>query len=333
MRTNKGHQLETNSCSMHLPLIREQEQEPEQGGLWKISKNFVSLLNYIAYGHNDMEFKLSQLCVPRTIKRNSLSKYNPISTQKQLHLHVQVYRCQKQGMSSNTQESTSRFLVHVVKEGETLNSISKIYGVPACDIAAVNEKVSDFDPVFEGQLLNIPSSITIHVQKGKRETTTSRESSSSSGTGRGSVVSLCSRFLNMNNSTVASVRHLSHAKTTGYFLVLVPLIAFCIRCVMGALNSRHTKDLDHSSSESESERCLHGTKRMRWKTALLDLRDPDDELDTSPRPEIDFREDEYQQMGSNDLSNTYGKLEEDYKKFLSECGIRNWGHWRGGSSE
>lgn len=46
-----------------------------------------------------------------------------------------------------------------------MNSISKLYGVPECDIAAVNGKIADFELFFEGQLLNIPSSITKLVQK------------------------------------------------------------------------------------------------------------------------------------------------------------------------
>lgn len=41
--------------------------------------------------------------------------------------------------------------------GETLSSISKLYGVPILEIAASNEDIADVNLVFEGQSLKIPS--------------------------------------------------------------------------------------------------------------------------------------------------------------------------------
>lgn len=49
--------------------------------------------------------------------------------------------------------------------GESLSSISKLYGVPLSDIAAANEEMVGMGLVFEGQQLNIPSSITSRMQK------------------------------------------------------------------------------------------------------------------------------------------------------------------------
>ncbi|MFQ6650271.1 hypothetical protein Gotur_022010 [Gossypium turneri] len=34
---------------------------------------------------------------------------------------------------------------------------------------------------------------------------------------------------------------------------------------------------------------------------------------------------------NEEASEDYGRLEHDYQKFLSECGISKWGYWRGGS--
>lgn len=48
--------------------------------------------------------------------------------------------------------------------GETLTSISKQYGVSVYSIAAVNKNIVDVDLVFEGQRLNIPSSVREELQ-------------------------------------------------------------------------------------------------------------------------------------------------------------------------
>ncbi|KAH9781464.1 hypothetical protein KPL71_008496 [Citrus sinensis] len=65
---------------------------------------------------------------------------------------------------ANGQNSYKHLLVHVVKEGETLTSISKQYGVSVYSIAAVNKNIVDVDLVFEGQRLNIPSSVREELQ-------------------------------------------------------------------------------------------------------------------------------------------------------------------------
>lgn len=57
------------------------------------------------------------------------------------------------------------------------------------------------------------------------------------------------------------------AKATGYFLVLVPLIAFCIRCVIGVFCTK----IIGSSMRHHQETHQHGSSRgMRWKSALLE---------------------------------------------------------------
>ncbi|TYJ01224.1 hypothetical protein E1A91_A13G138600v1 [Gossypium mustelinum] len=52
----------------------------------------------------------------------------------------------------------------VVKEGETLSSISKVYEVSVHSIAAANKNIVDINLVFQGQLLNIPSSSLLDTQ-------------------------------------------------------------------------------------------------------------------------------------------------------------------------
>lgn len=40
---------------------------------------------------------------------------------------------------------------------------------------------------------------------------------------------------------------------------------------------------------------------------------------------------EDEQISVEDLSHAYKKLDQDYEKFLSECGLSKWGYWRGGT--
>lgn len=59
------------------------------------------------------------------------------------------------------------------------------------------------------------------------------------------------------------------ATATGFFLllVLVPLIAFSIRCLIGAFNNK--------VGVNESKKHHLGPKSKRWRSALSDLREPD----------------------------------------------------------
>lgn len=62
------------------------------------------------------------------------------------------------------------------------------------------------------------------------------------------------------------------AKSTGYFLVLVPLIAFCIRCIVGAFHTGVFRDTRQQTLDKS--RSHDGPRGMRWKYALSDIEDP-----------------------------------------------------------
>ncbi|KAL0351286.1 UNVERIFIED_CONTAM: hypothetical protein Scaly_1517300 [Sesamum calycinum] len=170
--------------------------------------------------------------------------------------------------------------------GENLSSISKLYGVPIHDIAAVNKDIVYVDLVSQGQHLNIPSA--------------------SAGDAQG-------------------------AKTTGSFLVLVPLIAFCIRCIIGACQNRVARNLRHQALNKSGVH-RHPCNSMRWKTILSELREPN-ALDAEPEMDSDPFSEEQEQVHFEEIFHSYAKLEDDYQKFLAECGTSNWGYWRGGSPQ
>ncbi|XP_020531786.1 uncharacterized protein LOC18448485 isoform X3 [Amborella trichopoda] len=57
---------------------------------------------------------------------------------------------------STAQDIAKKLLVHVVKEGETLTSISRKYRVSIELIAAANTDITNVDFVLEGRSLNVP---------------------------------------------------------------------------------------------------------------------------------------------------------------------------------
>ncbi|KAK4801950.1 hypothetical protein SAY86_000153 [Trapa natans] len=222
-------------------------------------------------------------------------------------------------------------LVHVVKEGETLSSISKKYGVSIHAIATVNRDIVDVDLVYEGQHLWIPS---LHGWTEK--------------TGRSSLVNFNLNQLQIHKRALDVVKGLTseqknfnmlifqrlpYARTTAYFLVVVPYIAFCIRCMISIFcaklvgsSTMHHKDA-HGPEQPE-----HGSSRgMRWKYALFEPNEAGT-IDAEPETESSAQ-DGQTEVHHEDASGRYRKLEVDYLKFLSECGITDCGYWRGGLPE
>ncbi|XP_059451230.1 uncharacterized protein LOC132182038 [Corylus avellana] len=204
---------------------------------------------------------------------------------------------------------TKQYFVHVVKEGETLSSISKQYGISIYAIAAANKNILDIDLVFKGQRINIPSA-----------TGDSQVAFKLLQNPLGSL-NILDGLLEHKNFIALSSHSFPHAKTTGYFLVLVPLIAFCIRCIIAAFHTRAAGEL-RSQVVSESEGRHPGCRSVRWKSALSDIRETDN-LDAESSPHSYSDSDDQSQASFKEVSHAYSKLEQDYQKFLSECGMRS----------
>ncbi|XP_060175621.1 uncharacterized protein LOC132606234 isoform X1 [Lycium barbarum] len=268
-----------------------------------------------------MELKLCQSSLPLPFKPSS---FKPNSIYKHLTLLPKRCKYQIQELFSKGQHLniSKQFLIHVVKDrDEPLTSISKLYGVPIYEIAAANKEIIDVGLVFEGQHVNIPSYVTPRSQTNQREKIRFPKIDVSETNRR---FKLRGEDVNHKMLYVLSCRHLPYAKTSGYFLVLVPLIGFCIRCIINAFHHRVTRN------KLQDVRQASGS--MRWKSALRDLSDPDASYSDS-RPEIDNVTDDREHLQPEELSRAYAKLDNDYQKFLSECGMSKWGYWRGGSSE
>ncbi|KAF5732779.1 hypothetical protein HS088_TW17G00311 [Tripterygium wilfordii] len=137
-------------------------------------------------------------------------------------------------------------------------------------------------------------------------------------------------FFNQRFLVMIPSYNLPHGKSSGYFLVLVPLLAFCFRCIVGAFYSKFIGDFGKQDILESNEHC--GMKRRRWKSALADTSEPDG-LDSEATPHSSSLSNNRDQDSFEEVLHDYNKLEPDYHKFLSECGMSEWGHWRGGSPE
>lgn len=216
----------------------------------------------------------------------------------------------------------------MVKEGETLTSISKQYGVSIYSVAAANKNILDVDLVFEGQLLNIPAAAPAGTQVYQIKKC---ESPSFDQLERlQNFMKIMDGVLNQKPFITVTTLRLPHAKATGYFLVLVPALAFCIRCIIGAFHTRARRNLGCQAS-NESRRHHDVPESKRWKHALSDIREPDN-LDGEPILNSTGTSADQDQNSFEEVSHAYDKLEHEYQKFLSECGISNSGYWRGGST-
>ncbi|XP_042483388.1 uncharacterized protein LOC122063748 isoform X2 [Macadamia integrifolia] len=230
---------------------------------------------------------------------------------------------------SKGQDSKKQFLVHVVKEGETLTSISRLYGVSIQEIAEANATIVDVDLIFEGQFLNIPFSVCKESLMGYSWKNWEPSCKTQERCQR--ALNLFGRHEDHKIFTMLSSNQLLLVKRTGYFLVLLPLIAFCIRCIMDAFHLRVNKNLKHQAP-SESEAYCHGSRTMRWKSALSELTEQDALDDESRQDSVKYPEDQ-SQVPFEDLSHSYSELGPAYQKFLSQCGMNKFGYWRGGSPD
>ncbi|KDP45645.1 hypothetical protein JCGZ_17252 [Jatropha curcas] len=215
------------------------------------------------------------------------------------------------------QGSNNHCLVHVVKDGETVESISKQYGVSIDSIAAANKL--DMNILFKGQLLNIPAFGMEDPQLTKKRESFIFYKQERSQDG----------FLNRKAFTMLLTSHgLSHAcllnnrtKSTGYFLFLVLVIAFCIKCIIGVFHSGDPRDTELQTSDESRKNHRDQPRSMRWKSALIDVEGPN--LDSDLRPDSNNASEDQDSNFFEDMSHAYSKLEIDYQKFLSECGISN----------
>ncbi|KAL7156194.1 hypothetical protein ABFS83_03G127100 [Erythranthe nasuta] len=250
-----------------------------------------------------MELKLSQSSLPTAIFTSS----SPSSLLHFQQWKLEIERISRKGQGMISKESAN----HVVKDdrGETLTSISKLYGVSTienCCLSAANDKeMADADLVSDGQNRNSTHTCNLegtelHEHHQLSNATVSKQPNQI--------------FYLLSSHQLPLV-----GKTAGSFLVMVPLMAFCISCIIGTFRNRVFRN---SRDKASSKYGVQHHNSPRWKHVL----DAESEPDNS-HPLYEDQE----QVNFEDASHANTKLEDDYQKFLSECGMSNWGYWRGGS--
>ncbi|KAL7118304.1 hypothetical protein ACP275_03G127800 [Erythranthe tilingii] len=257
-----------------------------------------------------MELKLSQSSLPTAIFTSS----SPSSLQHFQQWKLEIERISRKGQGMISKESAN----HVVKDdrGETLTSISKLYGVSIIEncclsaaAAAANKEMADVDLVSDGQNRNSARVCNL-------EGTELHENHQSSN-------ATVSKQPNQMFYFLSSYQLPLVAKTAGSFLVLVPLMAFCISCIIGTFRNRVSRNSRHKASNKYGVQHHNKSHNSpRWKNVLDAESEPDNSHPLS---------EDQEQVNFEDASHANTKLEDDYQKFLSECGMSNWGYWRGGS--
>ncbi|KAJ4850643.1 hypothetical protein Tsubulata_023978 [Turnera subulata] len=226
---------------------------------------------------------------------------------------------------TEAQTSINENSVDAVKGGETFTSISKQYEVSIHSIAIADRNILNIDPAFKGQLVSTTASSSANNQLSEESHLAAFDREEEH---RGSLHILDG--LPVQKQFIMLTTHvLPHAKSTSYFLLLVPLITFCIGCIVASFHARVTKG---RQVVNESRNHHNETRSMRWKHVLSDIREAD-ELDADSSPKSTGTAADQDKNSFEDASHQYNKLEYDYKKFLSECGISDCGYWRGGSPQ
>ncbi|KAG6435247.1 hypothetical protein SASPL_100117 [Salvia splendens] len=292
-----------------------------------------------------MELKLSQSSLPTPISNPSPLIPKPFA------LLSQRWKLKIQRIAWKGHFMSKKILVHVVKEGETLTSISKLYGVPVLEIADSNKEIVDVNVVFEGQHLKIPSAASECAQLNFKFNNFSiaylpHDVRTFPSTALDITLTLCfvcnsegrplpNGFLRLGfqirqwkNQISTMPFHqfpIAKAKAFGSFPVMAAAVAFCIGCIMAVFQIMLAKNSRHKAANKL-------THSARWRTALSDLRDPDS-LHTESPPDSELLLDDEEQLHLEDSSRDFNELEGDYEKFLSECGMSSYGYWRGGSPQ
>ncbi|XP_008459633.1 uncharacterized protein LOC103498697 isoform X2 [Cucumis melo] len=215
---------------------------------------------------------------------------------------------------SKHQLSTKHHFVHILEGNESLASISNKNGDPPNSIVIDNKKIVDTDPEQKGQNIKIQNP---RVVSKIRDAFQLEEKLQNALNG----LQIYKKLFALASS------RLPPARTTS-FIVLVPLVIFCTRCIIGASYARVFGTLKLKAiNKQEGER--HKFRSGHWRSALRDIRELDGLDCEAPIDSTSPSEDE--QISVEDLSHAYKKLDQDYEKFLSECGLSKWGYWRGGT--
>ncbi|WCJ34884.1 hypothetical protein M5689_016165 [Euphorbia peplus] len=271
--------------------------------------------HYTHHHHHLSLSSLPNLSLPSSIH---CSRFKPwINTKISINKHLQglqelwrfhVLQLLKPDIQTPNNKNHHSSHHHVTKGAQNLNSVLRQYGVSIDLIKAADKNTMDVDLLLKYQLLN-----TLNFAREPSQLIKKNAFSSVHRVGIGFHGNSEEKPLKM-----LTPHALPHGKSNGYFLVLVPLIVLiCITCIVRAFSTRVPKD-NGSKASDESTKHKHQPKSSRWRHALSYNSETDDVVSVLQSAPDD--EDE------NLFENSYSKVETDYQKFLSECGISESGY-------
>ncbi|XP_010542837.1 PREDICTED: uncharacterized protein LOC104815909 isoform X2 [Tarenaya hassleriana] len=211
-------------------------------------------------------------------------------------------------------QRSKRELVRLVKRSESLRRILKQYGVSVDNLEETNGSSSLSNLASDEQPTRVPSSVLVEKLPDSSLEENHHENVNTS----------C-------NYSGQNLRSFPHLETDTAIAILLPTIAFCIACILGAFRGKISRN-PKENPDAKTPRDHHpGSKRTRWRSVLGDWSEPhtDDEQESSQDHRVTLGQEE----SPEEVSGGYSRVEHEYQRFLSECGITEHGYWRGGSSE
>lgn len=236
---------------------------------------------------------------------------------------VKASRFRASSYTYNTDEAITS-VYHTVIEGQTLASIARQYETSIEKIALMNH-IENIDMIQAGQLLVVP--VHRKVLKLVPSRTAGLVEITLKDHNIVPVSSISTTPSTLPGFLISSPVSLQLVKATVPFLLLFPILAFCIRALVYSVLSRMDEETGNWKSDKENLTAEHEPKLTRWHGIL----DGNSETEaSSPGYNLTDCQENPSKDAYEELHQSYAELEPAYLKFLAESGLSMSGYWRGG---
>lgn len=226
----------------------------------------------------------------------------------------------------NTDEATTS-VYHTVTVGQTLASIARQYDTSIEEIALMN-RIEDIDMIQAGQLLIVPVHSKVLRRVPSRTMGLDEITRKDQNMMPDSSISI--KPSTLPGFIISSPVSLQLVKATVPFLLLLPIVAFCIRALVYSVLSRMGEETYNQKSDKVNLIAQHGPKLTRWHGVLDGDSDTEVLHISSPAYNITDCEENPSKDAYEEMHQSYAELEPAYLKFLAESGLSMSGYWRGG---
>ncbi|KFK32038.1 hypothetical protein AALP_AA6G192000 [Arabis alpina] len=208
------------------------------------------------------------------------------------------------------EQMTKLELVPFAKRSESLRYILKQYGVSVenPEENKASSRLGDID--CEETHTDVPSSV---IDDSSKMNTTEELPDLRRKEKYRETVSTAENHSGKNH------HNLPHLSTGALFTYLLPVLGFCIVCIIGALHRVISRNLENSGERKASQDHHPSSESTRWRSALNDWNEQlgSDEHDLSPEDKVGSAN----QEATEEVDEAYSRVQLEYKRFLSECGV------------